>query len=88
MTTRKKRICFCLIGTTKKTQISSKYNHFCVFYFLYFHISNLKRYWTSSDKLTDENWAEVRAAIAAKKPGVSQRIKIPTVAEQVNNMDP
>jgi hypothetical protein len=48
----------------------------------------LKRYWTSADKLTKENWDEVRAAIVAKKPGVSQRIKIPTAEEQLNNLDP
>jgi hypothetical protein len=48
----------------------------------------LKRHWTSADKLTKENWDEVQAAIIAKKPGVSQRIKIPTVEEQLINMHP
>jgi hypothetical protein len=48
----------------------------------------LKRHWTSADKLTKENWDEVRTAIIAKRPGVSQRIEIPLAEEMLNNIDP
>jgi hypothetical protein len=77
-----------LTGTIKKTQILSNLIFFSYFYFFVTHIVFFKRYWTSADKLTKENWDDVRAAIVAKQPGVSQRIKVPTVEEQLINMDP